>query len=667
MASLESQIQSAASLYESGRLNAAKKLLKACIARHPEGFDAFRMLGFIAGQQNDFKSAAQYLKIAVELRPTFVEGWYYLAKALTLLQRSKDALACLDKAIQLFPQFFEALHDRGLVLYTLRRFDEAAQSLYAACALQPNSPEAWMNLALALAAQHKFIKAIECYTRLLQLTPKNVEALKNLGLAYASNSQYAEAITAFEKVVAIDPGLEYARGYLLYLKLNVADWSNLNEETDLLQKDIDSGKACIDPFALTVISKSEKDQLTAAQLCASQFVQPALNAGKKGAEQGKIIRLAYLSADYHAHATAVLMMEIFKKHDRLKFHVIGISYGPDNRSDMRQELETAFDEFIDVRDKNDLETAMLIRDLKVDIAVDLKGYTRDMRPGILAYRPAPIQVNYLGYPGTMGADYIHYLIADRFVVPEDSERFYAEHIVVLPDSYQPNGKNRMAKKIALTREDVGLPESGFVFCSFNNTQKNNPDMLDIWTELLKQLPDSVLWMMSTSGLFETNILSEVKKRGIAPHRIIFAKRVPLEEHLARISLADLFLDSLPYGAHTTASDALWACVPVVTCVGTTFPGRVGQSVLQALEMPELITYSLTEYVDLALTLATNRDKLDAIRRKLALKIESAPLFQPDRYVAHLEWAYTEMHRRHNAAMSPEKIKVPNLFRADVGE
>jgi protein O-GlcNAc transferase len=269
-------------------------------------------------------------------------------------------------------------------------------------------------------------------------------------------------------------------------------------------------------------------------------------------------------------------------------------------------------------------------------------------------------VNYLGYPGTLGADYIDYLIADRFVIPEDSEQFYAEHIVVLPDSYQPNGKNRTPAQIAVTRADVGLPENGFVFCSFNNTQKNNPRMLDIWTELLKQVDNSVLWMMSTSDLFEANILSEVKKRGIAPHRIVFAKRIPIAEHLARIPLADLFLDSLPYGAHTTASDALWANVPIVTCVGSTFPGRVGQSVLQALEMPELITYSLSDYFDLALTLATDRQMLDAVRRKLALKVETAPLFQSDRYIAHLEWAYTEMLRRYHAATPPDKITVPNL-------
>jgi predicted O-linked N-acetylglucosamine transferase (SPINDLY family) len=377
--------------------------------------------------------------------------------------------------------------------------------------------------------------------------------------------------------------------------------------------------------------------------------------------QNERIKIAYLSADFHSHATVFLMLELFKNHDRSRFETIAISFGPDENSALKTELVASFDRFIDVRAMNDFDVARLLKEMRIDIAVDLKGYTTDCRPGILAHRPAPIQVNYLGYPGTMGAKYIDYLIGDKFVVPEDEEKFYTEKIVVMPGSYQVNGKNRTLDTSPLSREECGLPEHGFIFCSFNNTYKNNPDMFNVWMNLLRKVNGSVLWLLSRPGLFESNIRAEASARGISPDRIIFAENQPLPQHLARVALADLFLDSLPYSAHTTASDALWVNVPVVTCVGSSFAGRVGQSVLHAIEMPELVTGSLEEYESLAFELATDSNAMRAIREKLGVKIRESSLFDAKCFTRHLEAAYQEIWQRHQNGNKPARISVTDLI------
>jgi protein O-GlcNAc transferase len=656
--SLVNEVQVATSLYMAGNVDSAKARLLAFIKRAPRDFEAFRVLGFIAGQQENFADAAKYLERAVELQPEFVEGWYYLGTSFVRLKMPAKAIKCFDAALQLFPHFFEALHDKGLALFDLRRLDEAIQCFDAACAVNPDSPEAWLNLAAAFREKGDFANAIECYQRGLRLSPQNLTALAQLGTAYTIHGRHSEAIEVFEKLLAEKPDAEYARGFLFNLRLYAADWANFYADKDLLSREIRAGKPCITPFIAAAMSESPEEQLLVAKQCAEEYARPAMRRPANKAGESGVIRLAYLSADFHAHATAVLMMDVIKQHDRNRFNVIGISFGPDQDSDMAETIRGAFDQFIDVRNKSDAEVAALIRDLDIDIAVDLKGYTLNSRPAILAYRPAPIQVNYLGYPGTMGVSHIDYVIADKYVIPESDEEFFTESVVLLPDSYQPNGKNRLAASHAPSREEAGLPVSGIVFCSFNSAYKNNPTTFDVWMDLLKAVDKSVLWLMSSSTVFEANIRSEAGKRGVDPQRIIFAKQVSFDEHMARIPLADIFLDSLPYGAHTTASDALWANVPVVTCVGNAFPGRVGQSVLQALEMPELITHSLSEYFALALHLATDGEALNAMRQKLSAKIQSAALFNAERYTAHLEWAYREMCKKNTAGMTPAKIIVP---------
>jgi predicted O-linked N-acetylglucosamine transferase (SPINDLY family) len=371
------------------------------------------------------------------------------------------------------------------------------------------------------------------------------------------------------------------------------------------------------------------------------------------------IRVAYLSADFHQHATSILMAGLFEHHDRSRFEVIAISYGPNIQDAMRARLLQAFERFIDVSTQTDLEIAQLLCTLEVDIAVDLKGYTADCRPGILAHRPAPIQVSYLGYPGSMAAPYIDYLLADRIVIPDSHRSFYSEQVVYLPDSYQVNDDRRGPAAVTPTRAECGLPEQGFVFCCFNNTFKITPFMFDIWMRLLQQAPASVLWLLKDSDLVERNLRHEAVAHGVAAERLIFAPRQEPAAHLARHRLADLFLDTLPYNAHTTASDALWAGLPVVTCTGGSFASRVAASLLHAVDLAELVAHSPEDYERLALSLANDPSRLQAIKARL-VQGKSLPLFDTDRFRRHLESAYFAMWARYRRGELPAELTATEI-------
>jgi predicted O-linked N-acetylglucosamine transferase (SPINDLY family) len=370
------------------------------------------------------------------------------------------------------------------------------------------------------------------------------------------------------------------------------------------------------------------------------------------------IRLAYLSADFRDHPVSYLLAGVFERHDRDRFETFAISFGPRDSGDMRARLEKFFDRFVDVGSRDDVEVAQLLHELEIDIAVDLMGYTSGASPGVLAQRPAPVQVNYLGYAGTMGADYIDYLIADPTVISASSRQYYAEKIVSLPDSFMPNDSSRAIADRPVDRAEFGLPAKGFVFCSFNNSYKINPAGFDRWMTILTRCKQSVLWLSGGHDTALANLKKEAAAKGIDPERLIFAKRVPSNaDHLARLRLADLFLDTLPYNAHTTACDALWAGLPVLTLVGETFAGRVAAGLLTAIDMPELIVATPQAYEDLAVDFYNSPEKLTAIKTKLANHRRTKPLFDTASYTRHLESAYETMYRRHLNGLPPDHIEV----------
>jgi predicted O-linked N-acetylglucosamine transferase (SPINDLY family) len=496
------------------------------------------------------------------------------------------------------------------------------------------------------------------FNRALALKPLDREALSNRGTTFFELKRYEEAAADYDALFKLAPDFPYAAGNAALGRAYCCDWRHFKEDRERLHAGLQSGRAVVSPHASTLIVGDPLDQLRSAQVWVAERCPESsapLWRGERYCHDR--IRVAYLSADYHSHATSHLAVGLFEAHDKTRFETVAISFGPDDTSGMRERLARAFDRFIDVRDKSDHAVAALIKDMEIGIAVDLKGFTQDSRPGILAFRPAPLQVNYLGHPGTMGARYIDYLIADRRIVPEGQERYYSEKIVLMPDSYQANDRKRRVAERTPARADEGLPETGFVFCSFNGSFKITPDIFDIWMRLLEAVEGSVLWLLDDNPAAVRNLKREAEARGVSARRLVFAPRRPLDEHLARHRLADLFLDTLPCNAHTTASDALWAGLPVLTCTGRTFAGRVAASLLFAVDLPELVTVSLSSYEVLAMKLARDSAALAAVKAKLTARRDAAPLFDTESFTRHLESAYATMWERSQRGMPAEGFAV----------
>jgi protein O-GlcNAc transferase len=449
--------------------------------------------------------------------------------------------------------------------------------------------------------------------------------------------------------VALDPNNSLALSSLVQTKRRICDWNGLDALEKRLINAVAEHKRPVEPFVLHYVADDPLLQRDNAILYFRDFLRPtfpAALASKRFQHEPRSrerIRLGYLSTDFRQHAMAYVMAELFELHDRRHFEVIGLSYGPDDKSAMRKRLEGAFDRFLDLRCSSADEIARKIWSLDIDIAIDLNGYTALARPGILAPRPAPVQCHYLGFPGTLGSDFIDYLIVDPVVAPEDQDQNFTERLVRLPDCYQVNDRQRAGAPQAPSRQDCGLPGDGFVFCCFNSPHKLTPRMFDVWARVLHAVPRSVLWLVSDNAWDRDNLIREGGARGLGPDRLVFAGRVSLPEHLARLQLADLFLDTLPYNAHATASDALWVGLPVLTCAGRAMPGRVGASLLTAMGLPELITATLEDFqAAAAIPLATHPDRLRGLRTRLQTERHSRPLFDSERFCRHLETAYTRM-------------------------
>lgn len=440
--------------------------------------------------------------------------------------------------------------------------------------------------------------------------------------------------------------------------MRICDFSDFANKVEELLLRLKQGKGVCTPFQILAISGSPELQRQAAQIYIATHdpgctILPVIQ--KYPAHEK--IRLGYFSADYHDHATMHLIAELFEQHDRSRFELVAFSFGPDKDDEMRMRAVRAFDQFIDVRNLTDRDVALLSRTLEVDIAIDLKGFTQDDRTGIFSYRAAPIQINYLGYPGTMSADYIDYIIADPILIPEHSQRYYSEKIAYLPNSYQANDRSRSSSGRAFTRVELELPSAEFIFCCFNNNYKITPPVFDCWMRILKQFERSVLWLLEDNAKAASNLKKEAATRGINEERLIFAKRLPLGDHLARLRSADLFLDTLPYNAHTTASEALWIGLPVLTCTGDGFASRVAASLLNAIGLPELVTTTLESYEALAIKLASHPHQLATIRQKLASNRLVKPLFDIKLFTRHIEVAYTAMYERYRADLAPADIHV----------
>jgi predicted O-linked N-acetylglucosamine transferase (SPINDLY family) len=544
-----------------------------------------------------------------------------------------------------------------LALNELKLHDAAIESYDKAIAIRANTMEAHFNRGLALHALKRRQSAIESYNRAIALRPDLADAYYNRGLALDELKQYEAAIESFDKAYAIKPDFEFLYGKRLNAQMAVCSWNTVEAQISHLVMKIRQNQKVTSPFAIIALSDSLPLQRQVAEAFVKHHHPVNFEFGSiPKRPRGQKIRLGYFSADFHNHATAYLMADLFEKHDRDKFELVAFSFGTVSNDEMQQRIRAAFDRFEEVRNQTVKEIAQLARGIGIDIAIDLKGFTQDARVGIFCYRVAPVQVNYLGYPGTMGADYMDYLIADKILIPEVSQVHYSEKIIYLPNSYQVNAKRKISDKL-FTRAELGLPESGFVFCCFNNNYKITPRGFDGWMRILSRVDGSVLWLLEDSPTAASNLRKEAQLRGVSPERLVFAQRMPLPEHLARHRAADLFIDTLPCNAHTTASDALWAGLPVLTCTGEAFASRVAASLLNAIGLPELITTTQEDYEALAVELATNTQRFKSIKQKLERNRLTTPLFDTKLFTQHIEEAYAQMIERYHANLAPQHIFI----------
>ena len=605
-----------------------------------------------------FDEAIMHYRQALALDPEYVEALYNSGNVLLKLRRYDDALANYDRALAIAPNFAQALNNRGNTWLELRYFDKALADFDRALAIEPKFVHALGNRAAALTELKRPEEALVSCDRALAIDPADVTALANRGNAFFELRRYAEAAKDFDRLLLIDADYPYAQAKALYYRLLCCDWTGYGSAVASIVSNVVAGKRTAIPYMFLNIGDSANAQMSCAKVFSGDkhpVLGPALWQGER--YRNPKIRVAYLSADFRHHPMAYLMAGVFEAHDKSRFETIALSIGPNPQDEFRKRLENSFDQFVDVQTKNNRDLARFVRESEIDIVVDLMGYTSNSRPEILTFRPAPVQVNFLGYAGTMGADCIDYILADRFVIPDGDRSFYTEKIVYLPDSYYPPGSEWAISEHAQTRAEAGLPETGFVFCCFNQLWKIAPPIFDIWMRLLLQVEGSVLWLVDDNATALRNLRQEAVRRGVAPERLVFAPRVKLDDYLTRFGLADLFLDTLPYNAHTTASDALRAGLPVVTCAGSSFAGRVAGSLLHFIGLPELITNTLEDYEALVLRLVRDQGLLTEITAKLARNRQSSPLFDIGRFCHHIESAYQTMWKRYQRGESPAAFAV----------
>lgn len=634
-------------LQEQMKTDAALISYEKAIAINPKYIEAINNRGLLLKNKNEFHQALECFDNVIAINPNFAEGHNNRGLILKILKMPESALLSYERAITINPNYVEAHNNRGSVLMELRQVKAALLSYKTALNINPTYALAYNNLGNLYIDLEQIDMAIDCYKKSIELNPRYAEAFNNLGNAFRGKNNIEMALSSYMKVYEIDPEYNSNLGQIVHMKMILCDWRHYEVYCEELAKKIDAQKNVANPFAILGVIDSGEMQKKCSEIYSRSLHPENFSLGqiRRKIKKNKI-RVGYFSADLQHHATAYLMAGFFEAHNKEMFELVAFSFGPDSHDDLRMRIVNSFDHFIDARGMSERQIAQLSRDMDIDIAIDLKGFTKDSRMDIFAYRAAPIQVNYLGYPGTMGADYIDYIIADQILIPSEYQDNYSEKIVHLPNSYQINDRLRLISDRVFTRHELGLPEEVFVFCSFNNGYKITPTIFDGWMRILSSVKDSVLWLLEDNPSVPVNLRREAELRGISGDRLIFAKRIPPSEHLARHRCADLFLDTYPCNAHTTASDSLWAGLPLLTLSGESFASRVAASLLSAAGLPELITDTQSDYESLAIDLANDSLKLGEYKSRLLNKIFTMPLFDTQSTTKNIELAYIQMMERY---------------------
>jgi protein O-GlcNAc transferase len=682
-------LKQALELHRAGRLDDAAAIYEQLLEENPAHADASHLLGLVRFRNKDYESAIRLIRAAIrrdpdnpiyhgnlgnvfkdagrpgdaiaayrralEIDPGYAEVHNNLGYVLQIGGQMKEAIGHYHKAIASRPDNYRAHYNLGNALFLSGRNEEAVAAFRAAAGLNPGFADMWDHLGIVLQRLGRAAEAEACFRRRIQIEPDSADGFHALALELQRQGRLAEAFAAYRRAIALRPDFLPALAAALWLAQRFCDWTTTAAYADLVLRRAAEEPQAVSPFQLMSLPGATRAQLLAHARAHAAAIDPGERMPQDASRfvPSSRIRLGYLSSDFHGHPVAYLTAEVFELHDRDRFEVFVFSYGPDDGSAIRKRIEAGGDHFIDLRDASDRAAAQRIFDERVQILVDLKGYTADDRPRIAAYRPAPVQVNWLGFPGTMGADWIDYLIADPTIVPPEHDVDYAERIVRLPHCYQPNDRRRPSGVTGLARTACGLPETGFVFCCFNQSYKIAPEVFAVWMRLLDKVPGSVLWLLEENEGSRANLRKEAQWRGVAEDRLVFAPVVPLAEHLGRYTVADLVLDTFPYTSHTTGSDALWAGCPMATIIGETFASRVAASLLRNVGLEQLTARSFAEYEALALELAHDRARLAALRQRLHQYRDTLPLFDSPRFTRALEAAYRRMWARFTEHKAPQ--------------
>jgi protein O-GlcNAc transferase len=644
-----------------GRFDEAVTSFDRAIALNPTHAMAYYNRGNALRRLGRHDEALASYQQAIATRPDYAEAYNNCGNSLLELQKPDAALAAYDKAIAIDPFFAEAHCNRAAALIDLRHYKDALAASDRAVALNADFPDAWRARGDCLRNLERYDESLAAYDQALSLSPNLADAWAGRAFVLHALKRHADAMQSWTKLLRYAPDYNFAKGRLAYQKLMACDWSGLAELAQSIEQDVRAGRNSAEPFGYQALSRSAKDLRRCAELFIEKEFPPTKTSlwRPRTRSPGKI-RIGYLSGEFRQHATSILITQLFELHDKNKFEIFAYDNGYDDRSEIRRRINAAFHRVADITSISDAQAVARIRADEIDILVNLNGFFGRARTGVFRDRAAPVQVNYLGFPGTIGADYIDYIIADQYVIPREHEQFYVEKVVLLPECYQVNDSKRPIYEIVETRSTAMLPDDGFVYCCFNNSYKITQDVFELWMRLLKKNDKTTLWLVEDNADATHNLRREANECGVSPERLVFAPRVDLAEHLARHRLADLFVDTLPYNAHTTASDALWAGLPLLTCIGSTFPGRVGASLLHAIGMPELITQSLEEYERLALRLAQEPALLRSFKIRLAENRDRCPLFDTKQFARHIEAAYLTMWERHRSGEPPVGFAVPRL-------
>jgi protein O-GlcNAc transferase len=659
---LDELVRQAYSHHQQGRLDLAEPLYAQTLAANPDHVDANYLFGVLAIQTQNFALAEKHLRHAIRLNPLHAHAFAELGKAVSYQKRFAESLTLLKQAVAMMPSLHVALHDIATSWVSMGLFEQAVECLQHLTSLVPESFESWVHLGCAFHGMGKPFEAVAALTTAIQLNPSLPEAHFNLGRSLSQLGRFQEAAAALEQVLRLSPDDAETLSLLINQCQHAALWDRCEELTPRvldLVKDCDP-KNLQAPFGLvepsSFISLSSPTSLELQWRCARSWAMARFptdpNPFPATARTGEKIRLGYVSADFRQHVMGSHLVGLFEAHDRKRFEVFGYSIGPDDQSSLRRRIETALDHFRDLGTALTPDIAKTIHGDQIDILIDLQGYSSMSRPGVYAKKPAPIQVAYLGFPSTMGCDYIDYVLVDEYVAPDDSQRYFNEQLVQLPGCYQVNDHRLSVDDSKPTRKEAGLPDSIFVFCSFNNIFKINRLMFDSWMRILTRVEQSVLWLPAFNACAMTNLKNEAAKWDVDPSRILFAPVLPLPQHIARHGLANLFLDTFPYNAHGTAALSLRTNVPIVTMSGETMASRVAGSLLRELGLKELITQNTHAYESLAVRLATDRAYYSAIQSALKAGLASTDLFDGVAFARKVERAYEVMMELERGQQKP---------------